>query len=65
VIAGADKGAGVLITIERVGQEHAAKEHDFRDQKYPHSQRARFTLLLHVLEMVLQRRVRGVFVSCC
>ena len=60
------KAAGNLVTIERVGKKHPAKEHDFGDQKNPHAERASFALLLHVLEMVLQRRVAClVFVASC
>jgi hypothetical protein len=43
----------------------SAEEHDLGDQNDPHAERARFALLLHVFKVVLQRRMRGVFVSCC
>jgi hypothetical protein len=42
------------------------KKHDFGDEKNPHAERARLALLLHVFEMVLQRRMmrRVIVVSC-
>src|SRR3989442_4933966 len=50
-------------SIKRISQKHAAEKHDFGYQKDPHAKRARFTLLLHVFEMVLQRWV-AYFVFC-
>ena len=65
VIARRCKRCRILITIERIGQEHSAKEHNLSDEKHPHAERARFALLVHVLEVMLQRAVRGgVFVGC-
>src|ERR1041384_2331275 len=58
------KSCRVLRSIERVSQKHPAEEHDFGHEKHPHSQRTCFTLLLHVLEMVLQRAVAVRF-RCC
>src|SRR6185436_4321767 len=65
VITGANEGCRILGPVERVGEEHAAEEHDFGDEAHPHAERARLALLLHVFKMVLQRRMmRRVFVSC-
>ena len=64
VIAGRGEGGRILVAIDRVGQKQPAKEHDLSDEKNPHAQRAGFALLLHVLEMVLQRAVRPGFVCC-
>jgi hypothetical protein len=66
VIAGADEGRRILRAVERVGEKHAAEEHDLRHEKDPHAERARLALLLHVFEMVLQPRVmmHRVFVGC-
>ena len=65
VIAGGRERYRILIAIERVSEEHPTKKHDLGHEKHPHAERPRFTLLLHVLEMVLQRCVvRRVFVSC-
>src|SRR5438132_6218765 len=57
MIAGGCKRCWIGRAINDVGQEHAAEKHYFSDKKNPHSQRARLSLLLHVLEMVLQRRM--------
>ena len=57
VIAGRGKVGRILRAIKRVGKKHPAEEHDFGDQENPHAQRARLALLLHILEVVLQRRV--------
>jgi hypothetical protein len=65
VIAGCGESFPILVAKQRVRQKHATEEHYFGDEKYPHTERTRFALLLHVREMVLQRRMRGVFVSCC
>ena len=64
VVAGANECRRILAAIERVSQEHAAEEHDLGNEKYPHAQRARLSLLLHILEVMAQRRMRSVIVSC-
>src|ERR1044072_7030189 len=43
--------------VELQSQKHPAKKHDSGDEEDPHAERARLPLLLHVLKMVLQRRV--------
>ena len=65
VIAGADECRRIFKAIQRVRQEHPPKEHDFRDEKHPHPEGTRLALLLHVLEMMLQRRMRRMIVCCC
>jgi hypothetical protein len=65
VVTRGRKSGRKLRTVERVSQEHAAEEHDLGHEKHPHSQRARLTLLLHVLEMVLQRAMVVRFRCCC
>ena len=57
VIASGGESKTILRTIERVDEEHSAEEHDLRNKKDPHSQRTRFTLLLEILKVMLQRRV--------
>jgi hypothetical protein len=57
VVAGGGKVGRKLRSIERVGKKHPAKEHEFGDEKNPHAESASLALLLHVLEVVLERRV--------
>src|SRR5205085_9471325 len=39
-----------------VGREQPAEEHDLGDEEDPHAERARLALLLHVIEVMLERR---------
>jgi hypothetical protein len=57
VIAGRGKVGGKLGAIERVGKKHPAEKHEFGDQENPHAEGAGLTLLLHILKVVLERRV--------
>src|SRR6185295_12788445 len=65
VITRGGKSSRKLRTVKRVSQEHPAEEHDLGHEKHPHSQRSGFALLLHILEMVLQRAVAVRFRCCC
>ena len=46
--------------VQHVGDEQAAEEHHFRDEKEPHPERGGLVLLLQRLELVLERRMMGV-----
>jgi hypothetical protein len=64
MVTGGGECFRILIAIEGVSQKHPTEKHNFGDQEHPHSQGARLTLLLHVLKMVLQRRVARFMVDC-
>ncbi len=51
----------IPVAIDEVGAEHAAEEHDLRQQEQPHAKGGGFPLLLHALEMVAQKRRVRVF----
>ena len=52
----------VPVAIEQVGEEHAAEEHDFREQEEPHAEAADLALLLFGLKVMTVLRQRGVLV---
>jgi hypothetical protein len=57
MVTGGGESCRILVAIQRVGEKHPTEKHYFGYQKYPHAERARFALLLHVLKVVLQRGV--------
>src|SRR6185312_12675559 len=53
-VTGGGERLRVHIAINGVAAKHAAEEHDFGQQKYPHPQRGRFELLFDGIEMMAQ-----------
>src|SRR6266478_8739658 len=43
--------SGIGMTVDGIGQEHAAEKEDFGSQENPHAEGSRFFLLLHRLKM--------------
>ena len=51
-IAGGGERLRVHAAVHRIGAEHPAEEHDFRQQEHPHSKGGRVELLVHVIEVM-------------
>ena len=56
-LAALGPGLWVPNAIDQVRHEKATEEHDFGDEKHPHTERGGFVLLIQRLKMVLQRRI--------
>ena len=52
MVAGGRKSIEETVTVDRVGGEQAAEEHDFGDQEQTHAQGDGLVLLLEVVEVV-------------
>src|SRR5581483_10979228 len=52
--AGNRKFVRIPVAVDQVRAEQSTKEHDFRGEEQPHTQRRSIALLLHIDEMVLQ-----------
>jgi hypothetical protein len=50
------EGLGVLSGHERIAREQAAEQEHFGNQEKPHPQLARIDLLLHLREVMLEKR---------
>src|SRR2546421_10667265 len=61
VITRGSEGRRVFRAKDRVGEKQPAEEHDLLREKDPHPNRASLALLLQVIEMVRQRRLRVMF----
>src|SRR5438067_2053710 len=55
LMAGGSETFSIQAAIKRISHKQPAEEHDLRNQKHPHAERASFALLLHVLEVMLER----------
>ena len=53
IVAGRRERRRIGLPVHEIGQEQAAEEHDFGDQKNPHPDRRGVLLLLRIFEMVL------------
>ena len=53
----AANASGYQAAVDRVGDEQAAEEQHFGDQKHPHAEGRRVLLLLEVVEVMRERRM--------
>src|ERR1700688_1842779 len=62
-MAGGDKCGVVPVSVEQIGEEETAEEHDFGQEEQPHAEASRLALLsfrLEVMAVLRQRNVRVV-----